>query len=138
MRHPSNNVLLFPSNALPITRNAMIINTPSAYSQKPMTQTAETHRNRRIFPNVNWTEAEKQQRNAEQQARWERCYPVFEKLRSELIQNHYNWYLTIEPETGEYFLDCNSIANLKKARKKYPHSIFCTFGINETGVSGKI
>jgi hypothetical protein len=103
-----------------------------------MTQITETYRNRRIFPDINWTETQKQQRNAEQHARWERCYPVFEKLRSELIQNHYNWYLTIEPETGEYFLACNSLVNLKKARQKYPHSIFCTFCINETGVSGKI
>lgn len=42
-----------------------------------MTQITETYRNRRIFPAVNWTEAQKHQRNAEQHARWERCYPTF-------------------------------------------------------------
>lgn len=102
------------------------------------TKTTRTVRRGRIFPEIQWTEAEKQNRSVEQQARFERCYPIFEQLRPELIQDHYNWYLTIEPETGEYFLNSNSIANLKKACEKYPNSIFYTFCINETGACGKI
>lgn len=63
---------------------------------------------------------------------------LFEKLRPGLIKDHYNWYLTIEPETGEYFLNRNHLSNLKKARQKYPNSIFCTFCINGTGACGKV
>jgi hypothetical protein len=103
-----------------------------------MTQTPNLNRRGRIFPDVNWSEGEKDRRRAEQAARFERCYPIFEKLRPELIKDHYNWYLTIEPETGEYFLEQNSIANLKTAQGKYPNSVFCTFCINETGVCGRI
>ncbi|MGG6266327.1 hypothetical protein ACQ4M3_08735 [Leptolyngbya sp. AN03gr2] len=77
-------------------------------------------------------------RSTEQQSRLERCFPIFERLRSELIQNYQNWYLTIEPDTGEWFLDRDHAANLKKAKEKYPNSIFCTFCINETGACGKI
>ncbi|MGH2415791.1 MAG: hypothetical protein ACRDEA_19295 [Microcystaceae cyanobacterium] len=92
----------------------------------------------RIFPDVNWSEEEKAKRRAEQKARYDCCYPIFEKLRPELLKDYYNWYLTIEPETGEYFLARDHLSNLKKARQKYPNSIFYTFCINETGACGRI
>lgn len=104
-----------------------------------MTQTPPTaNRRGRIFPHIICSEEEKNRRKAEQQARFERCYPIFEKLRPELSEDHYNWYLTIEPETGEYFLDREHLSNLKQARQKYPNSIFYTFCINETGTCGRI
>lgn len=52
-----------------------------------MTQTPNLNRHGRIFPNVNWSEEEKARRKAEQEARFERCYPIFEKLRPELIKD---------------------------------------------------
>lgn len=75
----------------------------------------KTNRRGRNFPDVRWFEEEKIKRETEQKARFERCYPIFKKLRSELMTNYHNWYLTIEPETGEYFLSRDRLSNLKQA-----------------------
>lgn len=105
-----------------------------------MTETKPTKQLRRgrIFPEIQWTEEQKEQRESEREAFYQRCKPIFEKLKPELIQTHYNWYVTIEPDSGEYFINKEDIKGALEAREKYPNREFFTFRINETGTCGTI
>lgn len=105
-----------------------------------MTETKPTKQLRRgrIFPEIQWTEEQKAQREAEREAFRARCEPLYEKLKPELMQTHYNWYVTIEPDSGEYFINQDEIKGALEARKKYPGADLFTFRINETGVCGTI
>jgi hypothetical protein len=67
-----------------------------------------------------------------------RCYKIFERLRPSLIENHYNWFLIVEPDSGDYFLAEDEMAAYRKARSKYPENQFFFFRINETGTCGRI
>ncbi len=59
-------------------------------------------------------------------------------LRPELIDKYYGWYIGIEPDSGEYFLDEDSIEAHKKVLAKYPNKDNFVFCLNETGASGRI
>ncbi len=97
-----------------------------------------TARRGRIFPEIQWTEEQKAQREASREAFYQRCKPIFDKVKSELIETHYNWYVTVEPDSGEYFVDKNLEAAWRKCHEKYPGKIHHTFRINETGACGTI
>ncbi|GJD22659.1 hypothetical protein RIVM261_076150 [Rivularia sp. IAM M-261] len=58
--------------------------------------------------------------------------------KAELIETHYNWFVTVEPDSGEYFIDKNMEAAWHKCREKHPGKIHHTFRINETGTCGTI
>jgi len=68
----------------------------------------------------------------------ERCQPIFEMLKPQFIETHYNWYLAIEPDSGEYFLAENDLEAGEYCRQKYPNAIPFVFRLNETGVCGTI
>jgi hypothetical protein len=55
-----------------------------------------------------------------------------------LIDNHYNWFLIIEPDSGDYFLEEDELTAYQKARAKYPQGRFFFFRLNETGAYGRI
>ena len=40
---------------------------------------------------------------AERAAFRQRCQPIFDRLKPELIKTHYNWYMAVEPDSGEHF-----------------------------------
>jgi hypothetical protein len=63
---------------------------------------------------------------------------IFENLRPELMQNHHNWFILIEPESGDYFVDQDEIVALTKAREKHPQVPFAIFRLNETGLCGRV
>jgi hypothetical protein len=63
---------------------------------------------------------------------------IFENLRSELMQSHYNWFILIEPESGDYFVDRDEIVALTKARENHPQVPFTIFRLNETGLCGRV
>lgn len=92
----------------------------------------------RIFPELTMSPEELAQEEAEKEAFYQRCLPIFERLRPQFIKEHYNWFLAIEPDSEDYFLDKDSKAVLEKALQKHPNAEFFIFGINETGVSGRI
>lgn len=92
----------------------------------------------RIFPEIQWTEEEKTRQEARQEAFYQRCWAIFEQLKPELLDKYYCWYIAIEPDSGDYFIDSIKEIASQKARNKYPNSIHHIFGINETGVSGQI
>ena len=64
--------------------------------------------------------------------------PIFDKVKSELIETHYNWYIAIEPDSGEYFIDKNLEVASYQCRDKHSGKIHYTFRINETGTCGTI
>ncbi|MEG4799250.1 hypothetical protein QUB63_01355 [Microcoleus sp. ARI1-B5] len=81
----------------------------------------------------------KAQWRAEREAFYQRCKPIFDRLKPELIETHYNWYMAVEPDSGEYFIEKDSLAAGKMCRLKHPNAtIPQVFRINETGVCGTI
>ncbi|WP_293155702.1 MULTISPECIES: hypothetical protein [unclassified Microcoleus] len=75
---------------------------------------------------------------AERAAFRQRCQPIFDRLKPELIKTHYNWYMAVEPDSGEHFIEQDSLAAGKMCRQKHPNAIPHVFRINETGVCGTI
>jgi hypothetical protein len=92
----------------------------------------------RVFPEIQATEEEKEQHRARQLAFYNRCWPIFQKLQPELMKNYYGWYIAIEPDSGDYIIDPDGEVASRKTRARYPDKIHHMFGINETGVSGRI
>lgn len=68
----------------------------------------------------------------------QRCQAIFERVRPELIDKYYGWYIGIEPDSGEYFLDEDGVEAHKKVLAKYPNKDNFVFCLNETGASGRI
>lgn len=97
-----------------------------------------TPRRGRIFPEIQWSPEEKARRKAESEAFYQRCRVIFEQVRPQLIQQHYGWYIAIEPHSGDYFIDADKMVAHQKARQQHPHSIHCVFCLNETGATGRI
>ncbi|NES02973.1 MAG: hypothetical protein F6K22_09010 [Okeania sp. SIO2F4] len=69
-----------------------------------------------------------------------RCRVVFEKLRPQLIEKYYNWFIAVDPDSEEYLIDSSLEGLLKKVRNNYPDGIvkLTTYRLNEIGVCGKI
>ncbi len=92
----------------------------------------------RVFPEIQWTEAQKAEDRARRQAFYESCWVIFERLKQEILDKYYGWYVAIEPDSGDYFIDRDQEVASKMDREKHPYVINHIFGINETGVSGRI
>lgn len=92
----------------------------------------------RIFPEIQWSPEKIAQYQAEREDFFKRCKAIFEKVCPQLIKNHYGWYMAIEPNSGDYFIDADKDIARQKIREKYPNTITCMFCINETGACGKI
>ena len=101
-------------------------------------KSTRTVRRGRIFPEIQWTEEQKAKRKVEREAFYQRCKVIFDRVQPELIKTHYNWYMAVEPESGDYFLDKDEIVVMNMSRQKHPNAPFFLFQINETGVSGTI
>ncbi|NET60545.1 MAG: hypothetical protein F6K47_31725 [Symploca sp. SIO2E6] len=97
-----------------------------------------TARRGRIFPEIQWTEEKKAQKRTEREVFYQRCKPIFDRVQPELIKTRYNWYVAIEPDSGEYFLAQDDLVVAQIAHQKYPNAKLHVFRINETGVCGTI
>lgn len=76
---------------------------------------------------------------AEERAKFDaKCQALFENLKPALIQDYYNWFMVIEPESEDYFIDADEIEAERKAREKHPDADCLILCINETGVCGKV
>jgi len=58
-------------------------------------------RQRRVFPDRQLDPVEKARRQAENEAFGQRCRAIFERVAGELIPQHYDWYMAIEPDSGD-------------------------------------
>ncbi|MBD2438216.1 hypothetical protein [Nostoc sp. FACHB-110] len=101
-------------------------------------KTQRTVNRGRIFPEIQWTEAQKAQWRTEQEAFYQRCKPIFECVQPELIKTHYGWYMAVEPESKDYFVAQDELTAIKLSRQKHPNAPVFIFRINETGVAGTI
>jgi hypothetical protein len=104
---------------------------------------SETKSNRvvrrgRIFPEIQWSEEKKAQWQAESKAFRQRCEVIFKRVQPELIKTHYNWYIAVEPESGDYFIDRDELEAIKMSRNKHPNAPVFIFRANDTGVAGTI
>jgi hypothetical protein len=102
------------------------------------TKPTRTARRGRIFPEIQWTPEQHAQWEIERQEFHQRCQIIFDKVKPELMQTHYNWYITIEPDSGEYYVNQNEMEGAALVREKYPSRKLYSFRINETGVCGTI
>ncbi len=97
-----------------------------------------TVRRGRLFSEIQWSEEKKAQWRAERAAFYQRCKPIFDRLKPELIKTHYNWYMAVEPDSGDYFIDKDDMVATKMCRQKHPNAIPFLFRINHTGACGTI
>lgn len=92
----------------------------------------------RIFPEIQWSQEEKAVRKAESEAFHRRCRAIFDRVRPELIPAHYGWFIAIEPDSEDYFLDIDKETAHHKARQAHPNSKNCLFRLDEWGACGTI
>jgi hypothetical protein len=110
------------------------------YGFKVRTSMAETKTTRtlRRGRGIQCTPEQIAQWEAERKEFEDRCLPIFNQVKLELIETHYNWYVTVEPDSGDYFVDKDIEVASQKCREKHPDKIHQAFRINETGVCGTI
>ncbi len=66
------------------------------------------------------------------------CRQIFERVSPDLIKNHYNWAIMIEPKSGEYVIDADAETAFQKIRQKHPDARIMEMRLNETGAVGRI
>ena len=92
----------------------------------------------RVFPEYNWSPEKLARWQAEIDSFGQRCKVVWLRVCPDLIKDRYNWFIMIEPESGDYFIDPLEREAEQKARQKYPEQMLGMFRINETGACGLI
>ncbi|MCU0533865.1 MAG: hypothetical protein MUD14_08215 [Hydrococcus sp. Prado102] len=105
-----------------------------------MSETQPIHKARRgrIFPENQWTKEQIAKKEAEREAFYQRCKPIFERVKPKYLETHYNWYMTVEPESEDYFIDKDEMTAIQMSRQKHPNAPVFIFRINETGRAGTI
>ncbi len=98
----------------------------------------QTPRRGRVFPERQLLPEEKARRQAEWEEFNQRCQVIFERVQATLIKEHYDWFMFIEPDSGDYFIDPDEIVVRQKAREKHPDQLCLILRVNETGVCGRI
>lgn len=92
----------------------------------------------RVFPEKRLSKEEIARRRAEDDAFLARCHVVFDRVQPELIEDYYDWYIVVEPDSGDYFIDLDKKVAIAKATEKYPNKECLIMQINETGACGNI
>ena len=73
----------------------------------------------RIFPERTLPPEELARRKAEDEVFYRRCRAIFERVRPDLIKEHYGWYIAVEPNSGDYLIDADRMQAHKKSLEKY-------------------
>ncbi|MGL5061675.1 MAG: hypothetical protein ACRC62_17030 [Microcoleus sp.] len=107
-----------------------------------MTQLSEKRKalRARISPDRIIPPEELARRKAERTKLRLRGKAIFERLRPELIGEHYNWFIAIEPDSEEYLIDPTLLGIVQKI-KEYcgdKNVMLTTFRLNESGACGRI
>ncbi|MEQ8385817.1 MAG: hypothetical protein RH949_26010 [Coleofasciculus sp. A1-SPW-01] len=102
------------------------------------TKSVRPRRQGRLFPEYTIPPEELARREAEKNARIKRYREIFAQVSPQLIRDHYNWFMIIEPNSGDYFIDPDEDVAMQKARQKYPSGMVGIMRLNETGTCGKI
>nr|WP_199297981.1 hypothetical protein [Trichocoleus sp. FACHB-40] len=80
----------------------------------------------------NWPNTKLKKRSSQ------RYREIFAQVSPQLINEHYNWFIVIEPNSGDYFVDIDEEIAVQKARHKYPTGMIGIMRLSETGTCGKI
>jgi len=107
---------------------------------KTMTKLSSHHlvRRGRVFPEKQLAPEEKARIEAEDAVFYQRCRKVFERVQPELMREHYDWFIIIEPDSGEYFINEDKHLALSQSRSQHPGKKCIIMRINETGTCGRI
>lgn len=97
-----------------------------------------TARRGRVFPERQLSLEEKAKRQAEDEVFYQRCRAIFDRVQPELIKDHYDWFMVIEPDSGDYFIDPDETVAREKARHQFGHNMRLMMRLNETGACGRI
>ncbi|MEW5857498.1 MAG: hypothetical protein AB1861_08960 [Cyanobacteriota bacterium] len=97
-----------------------------------------TPRQGRVFPERQLSPEEKAKRRAEDEEFSKRCREIFDRVQPELIKDHYDWFIIVEPDSGDYFIDPDKTVARAKAREKHPDKKRLIMCLNETGTCGRI
>ncbi|NET12283.1 MAG: hypothetical protein F6K08_05175 [Okeania sp. SIO1H6] len=81
---------------------------------------------------------ERARRKAEKEAFARRCREIFGRVYPDLVKEHYDWFIHIEPDSGDYFIDVDENVSFQKARQQHPTSDLMAMRLNETGTCGRI
>lgn len=105
-----------------------------------MTRLSSNHtpRRGRVFPKRQLSPEEKAQRKAEDEVFYQRCRVIFNRVQPELIKDHYDWFIVIEPNSGDYIIDSDETVARQKARDQFGDTLRLMMRINETGTCGRI
>jgi hypothetical protein len=105
-----------------------------------MTETKPNHivRRGRLFPEIEWTEEQKIQWKNTLKEHYQRCKIIFDRVQPELLKTHYNWFIAVEVDSGDYFIDQDEERVTQMCIQKHPNAIPFIFALNETGVAGRI
>lgn len=105
-----------------------------------MTQLSRTQRTTTL-PRKLISQEEKARRQQLRSELAARCRVVFEQVRPNEIDTHYNWYIAIDPDTEQYIIDPTFDGITKKIVEAYGYSNepkLTIFKLNETGYCGRI
>ncbi len=58
---------------------------------------------------------------------------IYSRLGNELSSDYQGWYVAIEPDSGDYFLNASKVIAQQQARHQHPHRLICTFQLNAIG-----
>jgi hypothetical protein len=94
----------------------------------------------RISPERTIPPEELARREAERTELGLRGRAIFERIRPELIGEYYNWFIAIDPDSGEYLIDPKLLGIVQKIKEQYgdKNVMLTTFRLNETGTCGRI
>ncbi|MGF1992096.1 MAG: hypothetical protein RMY62_030085 [Nostoc sp. ZfuVER08] len=56
-----------------------------------------------------------------------RARQIYDRVYSELVNSYAGWYVAIEPDSGDYFLNVNKALAQQQAKQKNPSRLICTF-----------
>jgi hypothetical protein len=104
-----------------------------------MTQASQPVRGR-ILPPKEIPAEELIRRKEKRRALAARCRVVFERLRPQLIEEYYNWFIAIDPDNESYLIDSTLIGLTEQIKSFYPGTEvkLTIFQLNETGTCGRI
>jgi hypothetical protein len=98
-------------------------------------------RRTRILPPSPISSSEKKCRQEQRDVLAKRCRPIFERLRPQLLEAHYNWHIAIDPDTEQYLLDPTLKGITQKISEVYRNTNevkLTIFRLNDTGTCGRL
>jgi hypothetical protein len=104
-----------------------------------MTQVFHPRRSR-ILPSSAITAEELNRRREQSDILATRCRVIFERLREQLIEAHYNWFIAIDPDSENYLIDPTLIGLSQQIRHSYGNTNvkLTIFRLNDTGTCGRL